>query len=322
MPQDHYVAQTYLRAFADPKNADRIHAYRKSDSGHFSPSPAAVCKTMDWDQNPKYLSPPDALGRWLKIFEPHWAAAVTRLSETHHLSPSDKYVIAGYWAYLSTCTPTWQRVATGIQQSELDDTYLDRFIEYAQAHPDEYPEAAAYISLVKDGSLRAEIDKHYPKVVVTTQLLEHQWCLYHQEWNIVWNNTDELFLTSDNPSCFDYEYGSPMRPARYLPLAPRLALWTNVVFDNLPKMAPGTPPVKTSLRCEATTKFVRDMNRLVIQSAENIVLASEPKPYIPVCVGKYKDWRVRTTEVMRIPAADGHYEVTQTRATPKSAAVA
>src|SRR4029077_7491448 len=122
--------------------------------------------------NSKYLSPQDALGRWLKIFEPHWAGAVTRLLETHNLSPKDKYLITGYWAFLSTCTPTSQRVATGFQQAELDETYLDRFIAYAEAHPDEYPQAAAYLPLVKEGSLKAEIDRNYPKAVVITQLLE------------------------------------------------------------------------------------------------------------------------------------------------------
>jgi hypothetical protein len=46
MPQDHYVAQRYLRAFADPDTPERIHAYRKSDCGYFSPSPAAVCRRL------------------------------------------------------------------------------------------------------------------------------------------------------------------------------------------------------------------------------------------------------------------------------------
>jgi hypothetical protein len=41
-------------------------------------------------------------------------ALLRELLETHNLSPTDKYLIGGYWAYLSTCTPTWQRVATGI----------------------------------------------------------------------------------------------------------------------------------------------------------------------------------------------------------------
>ncbi len=60
------------------------------------------------------------------------------------------------WYYLSTCTPTWQRIATGIQQAELDETYLERFIAYAEAHPEEYPQAAAYLPLLKEGALKAK----------------------------------------------------------------------------------------------------------------------------------------------------------------------
>jgi hypothetical protein len=143
MPQDHYVAQTYLKAFADPatvsnpKRGGKIHAYRKADSGYFHPHAVAICKTLDWDKNPKYLSPPDALGQWLKIFEPQWAAAAARLGTTW-LSPSDKFIIAGYWAYLSTCTPAWQRVATHLQQAELDNKYLTDFIEHVRTHPEQY----------------------------------------------------------------------------------------------------------------------------------------------------------------------------------------
>jgi hypothetical protein len=316
MPQDHYVAQTYLRAFTAPETPERIHAYRKSDGYYFSPSPAAICKSLNWDINPKYLSPPDALGRWLKIFEPHWAGAVTRLLETHHLSHTDKSLIAGYWAYLSTCTPTWQRVVTGIQQAVLDETYVEGFIAYAEAHPEKYPQAAAYLPLVKEGSLKLKIDPNYPKAVVTTHLLEHHWCLYHQEWNVVWNNTDEPFVTSDNPSCFDYEYGGPIHAARYLPLTPRLALWTQP--DKLPERGSDAPPARRSLGREATAKFVRDMNRLIVQSAENIVLSSKARPYLSAWVEKYKNWRVRSSEVIRIPTADGHYELIQTRASPQT----
>ncbi len=107
-----------------------------------------------------------------------------------------------------------------------------------------------------------------------------------------------------------------MYPARYLPLAPRLALWTPIEPDNLPKIGSGALPARRSIGREATPKFVRDMNRLVLQCAENIVLSSEPRPYISACVEKYKNWRVHSGEVMRIPTADGHYEVIQTRASP------
>jgi Protein of unknown function (DUF4238) len=258
---------------------------------------------MNWDHTPKFLSPPDALGRWLKIFEPDWATVVAKLEVSHDLLPNDKSLIAGYWAHLSTCTPAWRRVAADLQQHDLDTIYGDRFIEHAQTHPDEFPKAADYLPLLRDGKFRPEIDKDFSKALVITQLLKHQWCLYHEAWDVIWNDTDVLFLTSDNPSCLDYEYGGPIRAARYLPLAPRLALRTLIDPKNLPEIRTNTPPAKPSAGRRATTKFVRDMNRLVIQSAEDIVLASERKPYIPLCVQKYKNWKFRA-EVRRVPVAD------------------
>jgi hypothetical protein len=327
MPQDHFVARTYLAAFIAPdtvrdsRSGGTIHAYGKRDLRHFTPSPAAICKSLNWDQNPKYLSPPDALGLWLETFEPHWASAVGRLSENHHLSHADKFLLAGYWAHLSTCTPAWQRVATHLQQSELDKKYLERFIEHATANPEQYPRIQEYLPRVKDGTLRATIDPDYPKGIATTQLHLYLWCLYHQEWAVIWNETDELFITSDNPSCFDYTYGNEFHPARYLPLTPRLALWANIEQDKIPELKKWSgelppPPARKSTEGRATPKFVRDMNVLIIQSAENFVLASKPKAYIAACVQKYRSWRVAVSDVIKIPVEDGYYEVTQTRAQP------
>ena len=125
----------------------------------------------------------------------------------------------------------------------LDTIYIDRFIDYAHANPHEFPMADDYLSLLKEGKLKVEIDKDFPKALVTTQLLKHQW-LHHQAWDVVWNDTDQLFLTSDNPSCFDYEYGSQLRAARYLPLTPRLALWTLINQESIPQVDQDISPAR------------------------------------------------------------------------------
>jgi hypothetical protein len=324
MPQDHYVAQTYLRAFGDPatvKDPEKgglLHAWRKSDLGYFPAYANNICKTAGWDDNPTYLRPPDALGQWLKIVEPHWKLSVGKLSSST-LAPVDKLMIAGYWAYLCVCTPTWQRVATKLQQTDLEENRLPQFIEYATSHPDEFPKAPEYLALLH-GKVAIEIDSNYPKAVLTKGLHRVQWRLYHQEWNVIYNETEELFLTSDNPSCFDYRYGSAVDPARYLPLTPRLALWTNGQAKNIPPQKAGEIlPANGSSGRQATAKFVREMNTLVIQSAENIVLSSAQRPYILPCVTKYRNWWVSAAQTINIPDADGYYEVVQTRARPKNA---
>jgi hypothetical protein len=325
MPQDHFVAQTYLKAFADPvtikdpEKGGQIHAYSKAEDGkHFTPFAGSICKMLDWDQNPM-LSPADALGQWLKMFEPHWAAAADRLATTHHLSTVDKFLIAGYWAYLSTCTPTWHRISTQLQQEHLDEVYLQKFIEYVEANSAQFPDAAKYIPMVKAGSLKATIDSNYPKAVVTKQLLQHLWFMFHQEWNVIYNDSAELFVTSDNPSCFDHQYGAEIHPARYLPATPRLALWANIEMKGIPEtIDPNIPPLRKSFGREATPKFIKDMNVLIIKSAERFVLSAVDRPFLPFCVKKYKNWWVSRAATSRIPADDGYYEVIQTRAMPRN----
>jgi hypothetical protein len=60
------------------------------------------------------------------------------------------------------------------------------------------------------------------------------------------------------------------------------------------------------------------MNRLLIQSAENVMLSSELHVHIPSNIEKYRSWCMRTVEPICIPADGGYYEVAQTRAALKS----
>jgi hypothetical protein len=143
-----------------------------------------------------------------------------------------------------------------------------------------------YVARLRDGTLAVEIHGRYPKAVATKQLPIHKWCLYHQGWHVIYNETEELFLTSDNRELLDYTYGSAMQPARYLPLMPRLALWTNNQAEKIPPLKAGEiPPANRSFGRMATAKFVREMNTLVIQSAENLVLSSALRPHICLVSG-------------------------------------
>jgi hypothetical protein len=115
--------------------------------------------------------------------------------------------------------------------------------------------------------------------------------------------------------------GTIIHPARYLPLTPRLAVWTNVELDNLPKMDPGVLPARASHRRQATAKFVRDMNITIIQSAE---ISSCPRSQAlhPRLGGQVQRLARPANRSYEAPAADGHYQVIQTRACPSSSATA
>ncbi len=70
MPHDHYVAQTYLRHFADP--GGMLHVYRKADGKCWRRSPKSVCNEWDGDLIRDFLKNECLLGEYRAIFEPPW----------------------------------------------------------------------------------------------------------------------------------------------------------------------------------------------------------------------------------------------------------
>jgi hypothetical protein len=105
MQDDHYVAQTYLRHFVGPSRL--LCAVRKSDGRSFPCRPRGVCHEPDGDIIPDFLLEPKYLGEYRSAFEPSWNRAVSSL-KAHSIGMRDKLNIAGYWANLMVCTPTWE----------------------------------------------------------------------------------------------------------------------------------------------------------------------------------------------------------------------
>jgi hypothetical protein len=108
MANDHYVARTYLKHFVGPSGM--LCAYRKSDGKNFPCWPRDVCFERNGDIIPDFLSEPGYLGEYRSVFEPHWDVAVTAL-KARRPDQGVKAHVAGYWANLMVCTPTWKRIA-------------------------------------------------------------------------------------------------------------------------------------------------------------------------------------------------------------------
>jgi hypothetical protein len=119
MQDDHYVARTYLRHFAGPSGM--LRAYRKSNGATFPCWPRDICREPGGDLIPDFLSEPGYLGEYRAGFEPLWNSGVAAL-EARSLDMRDKLHIAGYWAQLLVCTPTWTRIAVEISNHNVIHT--------------------------------------------------------------------------------------------------------------------------------------------------------------------------------------------------------
>jgi len=118
MAKDHYVAQTYLKHWCDPKNKPPLQVYRKSDLKHFPCRPRDVCHEWDGDLIPEYLTDPGRLGKFRKIFEPRWKPTVERLC-AGNIDPKDKLVLSMAWAHFFLFPPAQREIAKGIHANEV-----------------------------------------------------------------------------------------------------------------------------------------------------------------------------------------------------------
>src|ERR1700722_9492129 len=98
MSEDHYVAQTYLKHFGDPKIGGMLHGYKKPSGQGFPCWPGDICREWDGDINPT-LKNPKLLGDFRALFEPHWNPSIEKIL-SGRLEAADKWAIAGYMANL------------------------------------------------------------------------------------------------------------------------------------------------------------------------------------------------------------------------------
>jgi hypothetical protein len=205
-----------------------LRGYGKRSGKEF---PCALKDTRhewDGDVNPYFKDNPRLLGDYRKIFEPQWNPALAAV-RAERMSSEDKLVLAGYWALLSICTPTWHRNAVDVADRQLTD-----FIPLVARHlAHEKPEHRDFVEeALAKGWIKPNPDGQQIKAILTQHLTRTILLLYQLDWVVLRNTTDAPFITSDNPSSV-----FPRRPfsgglVRFLPLAPDAALLT--VIDPKP----------------------------------------------------------------------------------------
>jgi hypothetical protein len=285
MPQDHYVAQTYLRKWCDPANRDHLHVYRKSDLKYFPAHPYTVCREKGGDRIVGWLDDEMALGNFRKMFEPGWAEAV-EAAAVRRLTPEHKLVIAGYWANLLATTPQMQALGIEFFKSKDEEYWAQRAAE--GVHPPETLE-----------SREIRFDANFVKAFATDSILSSVWRYYHGYWLVLFNDTPHPFLTSDAPAAAAPAPGGH-GVYHFLPLSPRLCI-TMLVTEDIasPEEWPSFPaPPKGDIRYEAATKqVVTEINRAIIKFARDLVFSVKANQGIARLVENFRDHAVQNVVV-------------------------
>lgn len=296
MPRDHYVAETYLKHFVG--NDGLLHVYQKHDGKYFPSRPRDICHEWNGDLIEEFLSTPDLLGRYRKIFEPIWNPALAEL-QAGRASPGEKMAIAGYWANLLVCTPAWRRIGL-----ECHDHQAMHFLRASDSlktengHPDE--KLKDILAKLDQGQFRFETKPDFLRAINARNLWKYAWDIYNFDWIVIKNETGIEFLTSDNPVAFDdpgpLRSDDPLRLPRYLPITPGLCLHCHMSLIARPHGEPdfSLPPKGMIRTATIRPSGVRAINRAVVQCAEDLVISRTKGNSVEALTAKYANYRIDT----------------------------
>ena len=156
MPLDHYVSQVHLRRFYSPILGNRIYAIRKTDLKAFTTRAEDVCR-IPWGNTNDYLRENRAIEEFLKTIEPNYNTAVAKLV-SRTIDHECIYTIAGFVAYVITCSPAGMRIQSDPLRSivETEAALMDARGALPRA-PAELG-GASLTELLRDGTVKTMID--------------------------------------------------------------------------------------------------------------------------------------------------------------------
>jgi hypothetical protein len=264
----------------------------------------------DFLVNPKYL------GAYRATFEKVWDRAVAAL-QARSPDMSVMMDIAGYWANLLVCTPTWRRVGVEIHNQGVQHTVKAHNVLSAEIGKPDHKMAEAVAALER-GDIVIETEADYVRAQAAGSVLRYAWCIYNADWDVFENDTDMEFITSDNPAAFidqgdNWSIGRPY--IRFLPMTPRLCLMCDLT--RKPEFARSAPdfsrPSQGNIRGgKAESVTVERINIAIAKCAEELVITTGEDDYVQDLTAKYARFRVET-ESMRMRQHKGFLIGSRTR---------
>jgi hypothetical protein len=290
MPLDHYIPQVYLRKFYSPALGKRMYAIRKTDLKAFTSNSNSVCRIMDGNTN-AYLREERVIEDFLKTIEPNYNTALDKLI-AGEIDKECVYTIAGFVAYVLTCSPAGMRIQSGPLKSDVEITAA---MMEAQGMLPPPPTELGDVSLteaLRDGAVEVMINPKYPQAIGIGFILELAAAFGNFKWEILHNNLDDSpFFTSDFPIAI--EKTDDLRILnRIVPLAPNLALRIRPDLTLDEGRADFTFTSFGYLSRNIGREELVNLNRLIVRCAEETVFYRDDNPWIWPFVAKNRHYRI------------------------------
>lgn len=290
MALDHYVPQVHLRRFLSTGPGARLNAVRKSDCVTFSPRTQDVCRIKEGNTN-LYLQEPRAIEEFLKTIEPRYNAAVDAL-RGRSTDEADLHVIAGFVAYVATCSPTAMRINSESLRRVVEATAAIMDARGVLPPAPEELGGARLTDLLRNGTMQVDVDPKFPQSLGIDQIQRLAANFRTFSWELLHNTRGASpFVTSDFPVAIE-PTADPRVFARLVPLAPDLAVR---LVPTLPASTAGEEAANASGRrwhLSIGHDDVARLNRTIVRCAEDVVFYQDGASWVPKLVARNRQFRV------------------------------
>lgn len=267
-----------------------MYAIRKNDLKSFTPNAESVCRIENNSTN-SYLREDRLVEEFLKGIEPKYNMAVARIA-SGDINSECIYVIAGFVAYVLTCSPASMRIQSGPLKSIVEDTtiLLDSKGEFPTPPP--ILGGKNITELLKNGELYINIDHKFPQAFGIASIRSITSNFGNFKWDILINPFDDTpFFTSDFPVAI--EKSDDIRILnRIVPLTPNLAI------RICPDLSIDRNRVDFSFSefgysiHKLNRKAVANINQLIVRCAETTVFFRDDYKWVFRFVKKNAGFRI------------------------------
>jgi len=285
-----------------------MFATRKSDLKQFPCGSEDVCRIDEGNTN-TFLSEPRAVEEFLRAIEPRYSAACSAF-EAGSPTQSDVFALAGFVAYVLSCSPTAMRLGSEPLREtvKVEAKILEALGDLPPA-PAEL-DGKQLSELLDEGAVQVQIDPKFPQALGIGAILDLTRTFGNSRWEVLLNPHEESpFFTSDFPACIE-KSSDPAIALRVLPLTPTLALRIIPRLDVVNDPAFGFSLFRFRRRSLSKSE-VRSVNQTIVRCAEDLVFHQINDPWVRTFVRRNAKFRVEN-EVTTFPTGTGYLSLTRT----------
>jgi hypothetical protein len=294
MPLDHFIPQVHLKKFSFSDPPERINAIRKRDMFAFKPRAKDICR-IDQGNTNRYLKEPRFIEAFLKSIEPNYTRAVEGL-RTDKITPDCIFVIAGFVAYVTACSPTAMRLECTPLSSVLNE--VTRFLDAAGRFPPP-PLSIGGLSmtdLLEGGMVNIEVDRKFPQAMGIRAIYDLLFLMGNFDWDVMENrfHAESPFFTSDFPIGIVPSAELPTLD-KIIPLSPDLAVRLRPNKQSLIRKVRNDFAGFRYRRVHLNHDEVTQINELIARCAETEVYFKKDKHDVSEVIRSNAGFRIETS---------------------------